>query len=172
MAGEEGFGNFSDEELAQLKGASPRRERYRRMQRKLLSAAVEGRAFIFADTRNLREGILDPLLFGKYDPNTGKKSEALISNDILKAYDYDLRRIAMDAVGDTAAQKVASLTSKFQTKFGVAMDESTVLQILALGSGNIRAAAVPRQHSKQYALLGRFEGSGNRDYDIAAIVVS
>lgn len=165
MEGE--FGDFSDDELNTIGTANSRKARYRRLQKKLFRNIIEGRAIIFADTRNLREGVLDRLMFDKYDPQTNKTSKSLISSELLERFDYDLSKIAALAEGETAVQKVRSLTKQF-SHYGMKADVAT--QVLALASGNIRAVAVPRQHVKGYALMARLDiQQGQKYHDIVGI---
>jgi hypothetical protein len=145
------FGRFSDDQLSRMDSTGARRARYKRVQSKVLRALADNRAFIVADARNLREGVIDPLMFGAYDERTGTNRGPLIAREVWEQHDYDIAKLARKATGSSVDERVLSLSNQF------GFSNETSLQVLALASGNIRAAGVPRQHVKAYSLMARLD---------------
>jgi hypothetical protein len=133
---------------------SAKAEVYQKMQYQFLTAVVEGRASAIVDIRNYKEKVLDPI-YGKL------RTVGLLG----ESNGFDLSKLVKDASGSGSTEdKISRLGSVLE---GHGLDKSMALQLLAMQSGNIKTASVPRQHVKGFLLsdnsgyLAGKQGSSN-----------
>ena len=149
-------------------------ERYQQLQRKTLNSVIEGRLTIGVDTRNFSEQILNPLI-----AKMNSVSDSVVNtkyNGNLLSY---MRMIKMQyASQDTFAENILNSimgggagdqgVQIYKDIFGqdslngvnnqTTHIRDTLRTLLAISSGNIQEASVPRQHAKVYSLFEHDNG--------------
>lgn len=145
------FGKDDEKTKASL-GAfgGPRHKQFREMQRKLFELVAENRAHITIDSKNYRDSVWNPFVEGIMSNEKTRKAWELAGGDIQRLVGYGVS----SKVDENAIS--ANIKAKHERLQRLGFEEETQRwQMIAMASGNIRMAAVPRQHVKSYGLVER-----------------
>lgn len=157
---------------------STRHSAFRKTQSKLFDLLAEDRAFVTVDSKNYNEQVFNPMM-------KKLKNKAVITSganagksayEIFEKYDFDIEKLVGQGfegidkdlatgrnvnVNNQRLNKIKSQEEKLKYLFGddSTFDNSFRKQLIAMSSGNIRMASVPRQHVKSYAVMERDESN-------------
>ena len=135
------------------------KDEFRKLQSKLFKLITLGQAKVAVDNKNYQRSIIDPIknkinsneelkkVYKTYGGNIGLMSGTSLFGP-KKLEDYDS---SMTKMKDFLIKQGFTESRGFST--------SDLEQIIAMGSGNIEATIVPRQHTKSFAMYEREEGA-------------
>ena len=118
-----------------------KKNRYRTdIQEPLMLALIEGKAHVTTDVRNFKQKVQEPIY------------TELMKLDSFKDSGYNLETFLNDDISLSTEQRINRVTAKVGSR-------DRAIQLLAIASGNIQTANVPRQHVKA-SLLYRTSANG------------
>ena len=118
-----------------------KKTRYRTdIQEPLMLALIEGKAHVTTDVRNFKQKVQEPIY------------TELMKLDSFKDSGYNLETFLNDDISLSTEQRINRVTAKVGSR-------DRAIQLLAIASGNIQTANVPRQHVKA-SLLYRTSANG------------
>jgi hypothetical protein len=137
---------------------------YQKQQHKLFDLLINDSASVVVDTKNYKEGVLNPLLdrINNKDDNGNYTNEKLRSNfakygnSLTNMAGFELFRPSNASSSEDYDKSLNTMFSELR-RLGftkeAGFEDTDLKQIIGLASGNIEMAKAPRQHAKEAALV-------------------
>jgi hypothetical protein len=137
---------------------------YQKQQHKLFDLLINDSASVVVDTKNYKEGVLNPLLKrinnrdkdGNYTNEKLRSNFAKYGNSLTNMTGFELFRPSNASSSEDYDKSLNTMFSELR-RLGftkeAGFEDTDLKQIIGLASGNIEMAKAPRQHAKEAALV-------------------